>query len=409
MKHKICILAEQGLHLHNSGRCNSCSDSLNFWTDENGTPMDLTTHSLKEIWNSQHRQDIIEDLRNGVENPGCEKCWQKERVGIKSKRQISNETWQLNEKTTPQYIDLKWGNVCNLKCRHCNPWTSSKWLKEWYEVERAGKQEYKDYVNEFQSTQKSYHPDNKENFHDIFNEWFAGSKNIMLYGGEGMYVKAVQRMFNHAVQSGNSQDIDVYINTNGTIYSEEWIELLSNFRSVRMAFSIDGVGDSFDYIRSGADWKSVVGNFKKYRQLENIQVDIVATIFTLNVYNCVDILYDIQNELTMPAVNFVYGPEWWDIRILPDDVKRIIYNRNKHQLTAIKPKLDTHTFRMFEEQVDQIQKFLIDDVSDSDAKYEVMKKWIRSIDQSRNENFQDIFPEYNNLIKVYNARSKISY
>ena len=402
MKSKTCILAEQGLHLHNSGKCNSCSDSLDYWTDENGTPMDLTTHSLKEIWNSKHRQDIINDLRNGIENPGCEKCWQKERVGIKSKRQISNDIWKINEKTTPQYIDLKWGNVCNLKCRHCNPWTSSKWLKEWYEVDRAGKQDYKDYVADFQSTQKSYHPDNKENFHNTFNEWFADSTNIMLYDGEGMYVKDVQRMFSHAVQSGNSKDIDVYINTNGTIYSEEWIDLLSNFRSVRMAFSIDGVGDSFDYIRSGANWESVVENFKKYQQLENMQVDIVTTIFTLNVYNCVDMLYNIHNELKMPAVNFVYGPEWWDIRILPDDVKRVIYGRNKHRMMMIKPRLDAYTFRMLEEQVDQIQKFLLDDVSDSGAKYDVMRKWIRSIDQSRNENFKDIFPDYNNLIKVYN-------
>lgn len=401
MKNKTCILAEQGLHLHNSGKCNSCSDSLDYWTDENNTPMDLTTHSLREIWNSKHRQDIINDLRNGIENPGCEKCWQKERVGIKSKRQISNDIWKINEKTTPQYIDLKWGNVCNLKCRHCNPWTSSKWLKEWYEVDRAGKQDYKDYVADFRSTQKSYHPDNKENFHNTFNQWFADSKNIMLYGGEGMYVKDVQRMFNHAVENGNSKNIDVYINTNGTIYSEEWIELLRNFRSVRMAFSIDGTGDSFNYIRSGANWESVVENFKKYQLLENMQVDIVTTIFTLNVYNCVDMLYNIHNELKMPAVNFVYGPEWWDIRILPADVKKAIYSRNKHQMMTIQPKLDTQTFRMLEKQVDQIQKFLLDDVLDSTAKYDVMKKWIRSIDQSRNENFKDVFPDYNNLIKVY--------
>jgi MoaA/NifB/PqqE/SkfB family radical SAM enzyme len=402
MKSKSCILAEQGLHLHNSGKCNSCSDSLNYWTDDNGTPMDLTTHSLEQIWNSKHRQDIVSDLRNGIENPGCEKCWQKERVGIKSKRQVSNELWEINDKQTPQYIDLKWGNVCNLKCRHCNPWTSSKWLKEWYAVEREGKQDYKQYVAEFQSTQKSYHPDNKENFHDTFNQWFADSKNIMLYGGEGMYVKDVQRMFSHAVETGNSKDIDVYINTNGTIYSEEWIELLSNFRSVRMAFSIDGTHDSFDYIRHGAHWDSVVENFKRYTKLKNIQVDIVATIFTLNVYNCVDILYNIHNELKMPHVNFVYGPEWWDIRILPADVKKTIYNRNMKQMMMKRPRMTPRAYSMLQEQVDQVQKFLMDDVENSNTKYETMKHWIRSIDGSRSENFKDVFPDYNNLIKVYN-------
>jgi pyruvate-formate lyase-activating enzyme len=402
MKNNTCILAEQGLHLHNSGRCNSCSDSVAYWTDEQNNPMDLTTHSLEQIWNSKSRQDLVTDLRNGVDNPSCEKCWQKERVGIESKRQISNRQWQLNDKQTPQYIDLKWGNVCNLKCRHCNPWTSSKWLKEWYAVERDGVQEYSDYVAEFRSTQKSYHPDNKENFHNTFNQWFADSTNIMLYGGEGMYVKDVQRMFNHAVENGNSKNIDVYINTNGTIYSEEWIELLSNFRSVRMAFSIDGVENSFDYIRTGADWNTVVENFNRYKQLKNMQVDIVTTIFTLNVYDCVDILYSINEAMKMPAVNFVYGPEWWDIRILPLKVKQEIYKENEHKLMLKKSHMSPKSFEMLKEQVDQVQRFLLDSVDNSTTKYEAMMNWIRSIDQSRNENFKDVFPEYNNLIKVYN-------
>jgi hypothetical protein len=29
--------------------------------------------------------------------------------------------------------------------------------------------------------------------------------------------------------------------------------------------------------------------------------------------------------------------------------------------------------------------------------------WIRAIDENRNENFHDIFQEYNQLLKVYNT------
>jgi hypothetical protein len=60
------------------------------------------------------------------------------------------------------------------------------------------------------------------------------------------------------------------------------------------------------------------------------------------------------------------------------------------------------SFEMLKEQVDQVQRFLLDSVDNSTTKYEAMMNWIRSIDQSRNENFKDVFPEYNNLIKVYN-------
>jgi pyruvate-formate lyase-activating enzyme len=403
MKTNNCILADQGLHLHNSGRCNSCSDSQSYWTDDQNNPMDLTTHSLEEIWNSKSRQDFLEDLRNGIDHPNCEKCWQKERVGIKSKRQISNELWQLNDKQTPQYIDLKWGNVCNLKCRHCNPWTSSKWLKDWYEIERNGVQDYKDYLNEFRSTQKSYHSDNRDNFHTTFNQWFADSKHIMLYGGEGMYVKDVQRMFSHAVANGNSKDIDVYINTNGTIYSEEWIELLSNFRSVRMAFSIDGTHDSFDYIRSGANWNQVVENYKKYSLIDNIQTQIVTTVFTLNVYDIVDILRTLYDTLdTVPAVNFVYGPLWWDIRILPDDIKKKIHDYHSTLLNKSIHELPTGIFENIKLEVKKVHDFLFDNIDDSDKKFNTMKQWINGVDLQRQEKFDKVFPDYNKILKVYN-------
>ena len=363
--------------------------------------MDLTTHTVEEIWNSNSRQDFLADLRNGVEHPNCKKCWQKEQVGIKSKRQISNEVFQPNDKTTPQYIDLKWGNVCNLKCRHCNPWTSSKWLKEWYDVDTRN-QSYNQYIDEFKSTQQSYHSNNQAHFHNKFFEWFSDCKHLMLYGGEGMYVKDIQQMFEYAITKGKAKNIDIYINTNGTIYSERWIEIFKQFRSVKLAFSIDGVGKSFDYIRYGANWNSVVENFKKYSATENIQTQIVVTIFSLNVYDSVDIIYNIFKKLnTVPAVNFVYGPEWWDIRILPNGVKQEIHKRNTDKLNALKQLMSAAEYQQIYEQVEQIQRFLLDTVENSESKYYKMMHWIRAIDKNRNENFHDIFQEYNQLLKVY--------
>jgi len=401
MKSTSCILAEQGLHLHNSGRCNSCSDSSLYWKDNHGNVMDLTTHSVEQIWHSKDRQQFLKDLQNGIEHENCTKCWQKEKIGIKSKRQISNEIYKHNNKTTPQYIDLKWGNVCNLKCRHCNPWTSSKWIKEWYAADKRN-QEYNDYLSEFKTTQKSYHKDNKENFHDTFFDWFSNSEQLMLYGGEGMYVGAIQEMFLHAIDVGTAKDIDIYINTNGTIYSEKWIEIFKQFRSVRMAFSIDGVQDNFEYIRSGAQWDQVLENYKKYSAISNIQTQIVTTVFTLNVHDIVDIIHTLHNELhTMPAVNFVYGPEWWDIRILPNDAKQHIVQRNNNKLDELKQELTAEVYESLHQQVDQVQKFLLDTVDDSANKYQTMKQWICSIDRTRNENFKDTFPEYNQLLKVY--------
>ena len=68
----------------------------------------------------------------------CEPCWQDERNGKKSKRQLYNEIAEQRygdinydeEPDLPEDFQLILSNTCNLKCRSCNPNYSSKWVKE---------------------------------------------------------------------------------------------------------------------------------------------------------------------------------------------------------------------------------------------------------------------------------------
>ena len=401
----FCILAEQGLHLHNSGRCNSCSDSLEYWKDANGQDMTLDQISLEDIWNSDDRKNFVKQLNSGVQHSNCEKCWQKERVGIPSKRQTANKDWLDSaklEKTTPQYIDLKWGNVCNLKCRHCNPWTSSRWIKDWHNLDSQFKDiEYKEYLEQFVSTNKSYNQSNHKNFHDKFKQWFAECEHLSLYGGEGMYVPAVLDTLDHAVQTGDSKNIDLYINTNGSIYSEQWIETLKQFRKVRMAFSLDGINKSFEYIRYGAEWENVKQNFLAYKQA-GFKVEIVTTIFVHNVFDSMDIIKNLYLEFDRVAdVNWVYGPEWLDVRILPNYVKQKCLDKIKTDWNNMQDILQPHNVDQFTQQYHELVNFIPDTVKNREAKLEQLKRWTRALDKSRNQNFAEVFPDYNNIIKIY--------
>ena len=38
--------------------------------------------------------------------------------------------WSPDSKPNLKFIDFKLGNVCNLKCRICGSWSSSKWAQE---------------------------------------------------------------------------------------------------------------------------------------------------------------------------------------------------------------------------------------------------------------------------------------
>ena len=72
-------------------------------------------------------------MLNDIRDKGCEICWKKEDRGFSSLRQHSNQIYKEHinniknniEVKNPFYLDLRLGNLCNLKCRMCiSEWSS---------------------------------------------------------------------------------------------------------------------------------------------------------------------------------------------------------------------------------------------------------------------------------------------
>ena len=92
---------------------------------------------LKTIQNSQYMQNLREQFSRGERPAGCSNCWAEEDASKTSKRmnsiykmKKSLKNWTIKNKPTLKFIDFKLGNVCNLKCRICGSWSSSKWAQE---------------------------------------------------------------------------------------------------------------------------------------------------------------------------------------------------------------------------------------------------------------------------------------
>ena len=93
--------------------------------------------SLSSIQKSEYMEKLREKFRNGEKPSGCDRCWQEEKANKDSKRinslykmKKSLTDWTPNSEPTLKFIDFKLGNVCNLKCRICGSWSSSKWAQE---------------------------------------------------------------------------------------------------------------------------------------------------------------------------------------------------------------------------------------------------------------------------------------
>ena len=141
----FCVLPFMHMATNASGNYRICCNSTpgkNQIKDSKGNSMNLAKHNVEDVWNSEVYTTIRKQLLNNERPEMCQRCFSEEDAGVKSSRQSFNEGWYredidlsvVQDKIDVRYIDLRLGNLCNLKCRMCNPYASSMWVKEWNDV-----------------------------------------------------------------------------------------------------------------------------------------------------------------------------------------------------------------------------------------------------------------------------------
>jgi glutamate-1-semialdehyde 2,1-aminomutase len=118
----------------------------------------IQDQSLEEIWNNDTMKRIRKQVLNGERPLECAPCFALEEQGVESLRQrhingvipearinlYPNALEALKEDYSMPFefptMEIKMNNLCNLKCRMCNPMDSTSW-NDWSEVEGHYKKE----------------------------------------------------------------------------------------------------------------------------------------------------------------------------------------------------------------------------------------------------------------------------
>jgi len=292
---KICILPWISIETSPIGTSRPCclaKDEITY-TDKSGVEnkYNLNTHTLEEIYHSEYMQDLRKDFLAGNKPSTCQRCWDEEAAGRLSKRM--NSRIRLKEyydsidfqNTNPNqlwFLDLKLGNICNLKCRICGSWSSSKWAKE--EIDYIpGIMRKKHSAYKF--LQDGAWPRENPQFWDNLKTLLPNIKYFEFTGGEPFLIEQHFELLRYAVEQGYSKNIEIHYNTNGTVFPEA-ADLWNNFKHVEIAFSIDNVGVRFEYERYGADWGLVQENIVKFTAMRSskISTQLCTTMNIQNVY-----------------------------------------------------------------------------------------------------------------------------
>lgn len=380
----FCILPWMHLATNASGNLRVCCNSTpgkNFVTKEDGKPYKLNRDNLEEAWNSDVYSTIRKQMLSDERPDMCVRCFREEDVGIKSARQSWNSKWQEDKEYTEdapfdiKYVDLRLGNLCNLKCRMCNPYASNMWVKEWHLVDTALD------PAEYERLSKMNWPEDKKTWENLFSIAHTVDE-IYLTGGEPTVIKEQQKLLDYFIDNNTAKDIRLKYNTNLVLLPAWLLERWRHFKRVQLNCSIDATGALDTYIRHPSKWKKIVKNFEAIRQLPNAGIEIHCTV---QMYN---ILYlDKLIEWALPYnvkiyFNILNHPDELNIRVLPNELKILAEER-------LQPYL-------YLEKVEGIIKYMW--AEDWTNKLDKFISYTTALDKSRDEQLIDIVPEFKNYI-----------
>lgn len=386
-----CRLLKLGLNFDMSGMVQPCNQNIGYYLhDENKRQYNVLTDDLKDIWNSEHRKQLLQDHANGVRNKACQQCWDCEDAKIESTRQRYNRELKNVEilKSQPRIMIVKPGNLCNNACRSCNAHTSSMWYKTDYALDNQGKS-FKEYLKFYDRHKTAYN--NNNSLEDTWAQW---EDNIIfwdMYGGEPLIIPLVHKTLDQAIASATAKQKEFHVHTNGMVYKQDFVEKLSQLKRGNIGFSIDAIGSKNEYIRYGSKWEDILNNLKSYmkdcKNYDNVGLNVRGTITPWNIFYLEE-NYDFFKRMGIKAQGvWCDDKPWNDVRYLPNKVKK-----------AVIDKLSLYNGdQTWQREFADIKKWLTTTPIDHNDLQNSFIEFNNKVDKVREEKFSDVFPEYAKL------------
>lgn len=384
---KICMLPWISIETSPIGTARPCCLAIDEITKTDGSKYNLRETTLEEIYHSEYMQNLRKEFLAGNKPKTCQRCWDEEAAGRTSKRMNSrirlkeyydSIDWNNLDPNQLWFIDLKLGNICNLKCRICGSWSSSKWAKE--EIDYVGGNRKEHLAYKF--LQLGAWPRETEVFWDNLRTLLPNIKYFEFTGGEPFLIQQHFDLLEYAVKHDYAKNIEIHYNTNGTVFPDQH-HLWNHFKHVEVAFSIDNTEQKFEYERYGALWDEVQANLSKFAQLRTskLSTQLCTTVNIQNVYYLPEVCEWVATQ-TFDHVyfNMLHDPWHMNVGRMTAEAKQLVID-----------KLTAHQFDpKYRMEIMRIIKF-IENGETSDGNDFVVK--MQQADEYRNQSFLTTHPE----------------
>ena len=364
---------------------------------------DSKTQPMMDILNATQMKQLRLDMINEVPNSECSKCYEQEKVKIRSFRQDMNSIYSRHydealTNTTVEgsinqfkmrYFDIRFSNICNFKCRTCGSAFSTQWEQE----------DLKNNVVYARIIPKNNNP----KFLQEVVEQIQFMETAYFAGGEPLITEEHYILLEEMIKQGRT-NIELRYNTNLSnlkFKDKDLVSLWKHFdKKIEIFASIDHYGERAEYIRHGTNWGTVENNFLLIKENPhiNLQINTVLSVFNLlTIHDFYQYLIDKKLFTVSDRVCTLYNmthPVFLSCHILPEKYKL----KGKESLQKYIDILIQNKFAgKHRNYPDQSIVWLFSN-NTWDQHQTQFRSEIQRIDNLRGEDFNKTFPELAGLI-----------
>ena len=293
------------------------------------------------VWADEEysREAIQQDFLNNKKSPYCHICWRDEANGHTSRRQADNkwlstftgkdlETLYKNTHNPELlFLQYKVSNLCNLACKTCGSFDSTRWYAE---DSHYGRYNYSDVST--------------NNHMKISDSQLKTLVKLDLLGGEPFIDKSHIDILKRLIDCKNT-DLHLNYTTNGQqMPNPELAEVLNKFKNIQVNLSIDAQNKMFEYVRYPGSWDKLLNVLDKLKSTD-WQITSYTTLSNINVYYYDELFEFLMKNfrLTDCLYQFVTDPVEFAVNVMPQNMKDEINNKFKaHKFYAFfKPIMNT--------------------------------------------------------------------
>lgn len=373
---------------------------------------DFKKNTLKEIWNNTETKQMRLDMLNGIEIPGCEKCNSRNELSLNERNEINRRFFSSNidlinstkddgtvETHELQYIDARFNNLCNLKCRTCGPRFSTAWHEDHVKSKQPDDQRPDPNKEAFQFPGKT-----ETQLLDEIIPHLPYAKHIYFAGGEPLMQSEHYDVLEELIRIGHTDNLTIVYNTNFTnlkLGKRSVLDLWPKFKNINVNASLDGNHKRAEYWRKGTKWDTIVSNRKELiEKCPNVKFLISFTLSWPNAHNLTE-FHKEWVELGLIGINDIMTnlldyPVCYSLKNLPLWKKNILEEQFLDQIEWLKEnKSHPFTIGRYEDAI----KFMYSVETGNDFAYhgELFDHLTTFYDKIRDENFWEVFPEHNDM------------